>query len=310
MKEFASADYIAVKGGGFVHSYGSNTDSYLMYYSLFHIRLACAMGKKVVFMPNSFGPLINKSARSQALKVLKKCNVIFTRESISHNFLLSQGIKNSLTLDLGFYLEKKETNCFAFDKTKKYVAITVRPYRFPGDKDGKRKFENYLEAFVDFAKYLKRNHFEPIFVDHTLSENYHESDIECIKTITSKLDKDSFTIISNKDLSCRELKYLYSKMFATVGTRFHSVIFSISSMVPSIAVTYGGNKGQGIMKDLGLCDYSIDMGNCSSEQLISMFETLQNSYSQYLNKLSELSDSKEENRKQLINTLCNMDCFK
>src|SRR5690606_36968420 len=40
VKEFATADAIYVKGGGFIHAYGEKTAPYLMWYFLFYVRLA------------------------------------------------------------------------------------------------------------------------------------------------------------------------------------------------------------------------------------------------------------------------------
>ncbi|WP_320970563.1 hypothetical protein, partial [Bacteroides nordii] len=46
LEAFQESDAIFVKGGGFIHSFGSITDMYFSYYLLFHIRLALALGKK------------------------------------------------------------------------------------------------------------------------------------------------------------------------------------------------------------------------------------------------------------------------
>ncbi|SDM17193.1 hypothetical protein [Pedobacter antarcticus] len=49
VEEFHKAKTIFVKGGGFIHAYGEKTAPYLMWYFLFYVRLAKAMGKEVVF---------------------------------------------------------------------------------------------------------------------------------------------------------------------------------------------------------------------------------------------------------------------
>lgn len=269
-----------VKGGGFIHSSGKLTDSYTIYYLLFHILLAQSFRKPVYVMPNSFGPFQGFRVEWLVRKVLSRCELVTVRESISQKMLSDIGVESQLYPDLGFSLNKNErSNDELVELRKLYpnrelVAITARPYRFPGSSDPKTKYENYINNMVLFSKWLFENDYLPVFIDHTLSETTHESDKSCILEITSKLKNDEYSLIENKDYTSRDLKAIYSGFNYVVGTRFHSVIFALSESVPSIAITYGGNKGQGIMKDLGLADYAISMSEFDAEKAIQSFVKL------------------------------------
>jgi len=46
----------------------------------------------------------------------------------------------------------------------------------------------------------------------------------------------------------------------------------MSEGVPGIAITYGGNKGDGIMRDMNLSKYAIPISDLSFEILRSRFE--------------------------------------
>lgn len=59
-----------------------------------------------------------------------------------------------------------------------------------------------------------------------------------------------------------------------IGTRFHSVIFSQISRVPCLAVAYGGNKSQGIMAELDISEFVVDINAVSSEKLNVLFDEL------------------------------------
>ena len=71
-----------------------------------------------------------------------------------------------------------------------------------------------------------------------------------------------------------------------VGTRFHSVIFSLNVGVPSIAIAYGGNKGKGIMRVLGNDDFSIDMDKVRNDELVKVFKKLESERKNYLKNLT------------------------
>lgn len=262
LKIFTESSAVFVKGGGFLHANKSLTEIYKIYYFLFHIKLAIKMKKPVYIMPNSFGPFPFKLMRNMIRKTLTKCNCVFTRESISNQVLHGIGIDSLLFPDLGFFIEKSGItynydNCII--ETRKKVGITVRPYRFSSGKDARKLYEKYIETFTHFSIWLWQNNFIPIFIEHTLSSNSHENDGTAINDIISQLSNDTYIYISDKNYNCTDLKAIYSSLDYMIGTRFHSVIFSLSSNIPSIAISYGGNKGSGIMRDIGLEKYELSI---------------------------------------------------
>ena len=265
LAKFEESKAFFVKGGGFLHSVGKITDIYKIYYHVFHIILAESLNKPVYIMPNSYGPFNGLGVASLVCRVLKKCQLITTRESVSKEMLSKIGVRSEIFPDLGFYLKKSCRENIEIEKLRllypahKLVAITVRPYRFPESPNPGERYENYIENMIVFAKWLYDMGFLPVFIEHTLSYTMHENDGSCIAEIVKKLADNKYALIANQDYDCRDLKAIYSDFDYVVGTRFHSVIFALSENVPSIAITYGGNKGLGIMRDLGLEEYTIPM---------------------------------------------------
>jgi len=282
-KLFKKASTFFVKGGGFIHTYGGITALYYMYYSLFHIMLAHSLKKKVIIMPNSYGPFIGLGIKRMVKKTLSKCLLVTSRESISKNFIANElGLNIELYPDLAFSLSKRiNNNIKTLDvlnhfQDRRPIAITARPYRFPESSKINILYKSYIDSLRMMTKWLYANGYMPFFVEHTISDTIHESDIFCIEEITEGLDKKCYSIISNKSYDCRDLKAIYSNFDYIIGTRFHSVIFSISEFIPAIAITYGGNKGSGIMKDIGLSEYSIPIDKVSFEILKQKFISLVN----------------------------------
>ncbi|KAF3302247.1 hypothetical protein FPV21_01840 [Carnobacterium sp. PL12RED10] len=277
---FEEAESFFVKGGGFIHASGKITDPYTIYYSLYHIFLATALKKPVYVMPNSFGPFNGFGVKWMVQKALNNCKVVTVRESISKEMLNQINIDSTLSPDLGFKLEKGNKAILEVDNLKinfsdkKYVSITARPYRFPKSANPEKKYKDYINSMVKFSKWLNENGYLPVFVEQVLSETTHESDLTAIMEITSNLNENEFAIISNSSFDCRDIKNIYSEMNYTIGTRFHSVIFSLSEKIPSIAIEYGGNKGEGILKDIGLSEYGVPIEEINFEKLKEMFEKL------------------------------------
>src|SRR5690606_12214726 len=93
---------------------------------------------------------------------------------------------------------------------------------------------------------------------------------------------------------------VYSNLDFFVGTRFHSVIFSMTSCVPSIAIAYGGNKGRGIMQDFNLSEYVIHIDDVNKEDLLEMFLRLEQNKDLVIKTLQERVKTLENKRIETI----------
>lgn len=276
----STAKAVIVKGGGFIHSYGGMTAPYHIYYMLFHILLALKLGRPVVVMPNSFGPFEGLYVSKMTRSILGRCDAIFARESISARELGAL-LEHDVPVfpDLAFFLQQSQdskmrdyllSNGVPLDSTV-CVGITVRPYRFPKSEAPLDEYRSYVNAMSGFIEWLSDEGYHPVLVAHTLGPSVHEDDRVAIKDIVAKLRTTNYSIIDDQHLTCRDLKALYGQLDFLVGTRFHSVIFAMALGVPSLAIAYGGNKGQGIMGDIGLADYAVPIEGLSAPYLKSRF---------------------------------------
>lgn len=312
VNEFQEAESVFVKGGGFLHSYGPITDSYLMYFSTYHIRLALALGKKVIILPNSIGPLKNSVAKHIVLKCLRECALVTVRENISKKCLEDFGIDSKCFPDLGFYLKSTEHEMSSYLQKNgvptdaKKVVITLRPYRFSGSSNHDELYKNYVSGVKNLVDYLVESGYHITFIAHTLGPSSHENDSIAIKEVMNLLSSEtlsSVTFIEDFNLNCRDIEKIYSYYDYMVGTRFHSVIFSLNMYVPSIAISYGGNKGKGVMKDLGNSDFSIDMDKIQENTIVEMFKKLTNQKMEYIENLKVKRTCFDKERLAFVNTI-------
>ena len=309
-KEFKNMDLLIVKGGGFLHTYKRVTDIYYLYYSLFNIMLAHRLGKKVVIMPNSFGPFIGNFEKRIVKKVLNNCELIYAREDISRKYLQDLlGREVYLSPDLGFYIAPNESKVYdgasELSKSKKKVAITMRPYRFPEYSDGEERYKRYINEMYLVSKELIKKEYHPVFVAHTLGPSAHEDDRIALNEVIEKLKKDGITkeyysYIDEPNMNCFDITNFYSQVDYIIGTRFHSVIFAMTSLTPAIAISYSGHKTTGIMEDIGLEEYVVKIGEMDSKELLTKFTKLVAETETVKSKLSNYFSQCENYKKELV----------
>lgn len=310
VKEFATADAIYVKGGGFIHAYGEKTAPYLMWYFLFYVRLALKLQKKVVFFPNSYGPFEGLTVKDQVKSVFNKMDLVYAREHVSAQSLGDLlGKKIPLEMDLGFFLQKgsqseaeKVLAKYNLSKEDKIVGVTIRPWRFPGMKNSEELYENYIDSVVELTKYILGKGYKVALCNQSLGPNSHEDDRNAIKDVYNKVQHPNIIWI-NENLTCEVLKAVYSNFYFFVGTRFHSIIFSLTSIVPSIAIGYGGNKAKGIMGDFNLNEYVVQIHEVNTQQLINMFDSAIANYTDIQDKLKSSMSLVEDSRNRMINDI-------
>lgn len=312
-KEIKNCNSIFVKGGGFLHCGKGIAGWYKIFFCLFHIRLGLAFKKDVYVMPNSFGPINNGIARRMCSCVLKKCKVVYARETISYDYLKKQlDIKKAILMpDLGFSLQAKQNNMT--EKIKKDIllkangrqlfGITARPYRFDEVSSNSNTYYNYILSLVEFIKARQNEGMFPVLFEHVYSDNFNERDSIAISDIVSRLDEDSFFIVSERRLDCKEIAELYTINSFMVGTRFHSVIFSFNAAVPCIAITYGGYKGVGILRDIGINECGIPMNNISYNLLEHAYNYLVTNRKSIVTKINEYVCESKEKIKHIVEEL-------
>jgi colanic acid/amylovoran biosynthesis protein len=83
-------------------------------------------------------------------------------------------------------------------------------------------------------------------------------------------------IVVDDDYSPFILKEIYRRLWFLVGTRLHSVIFSLSSGVPAIALSYSPHKSEGVMDMVGLSDFVFPVDDLPLDACFKAVEQIYN----------------------------------
>ena len=309
-KLFLDTDAVVVKGGGFVHTYGKIEDLYYLWFNFYYLILAKRLSKKIIILPNSFGPIKGVLNKIFIKKIIDISDLVYSREDISKNVLTNIGCKNiNVAYDLGYYIrpsntfssKEKENTFNEIDETKNNIAITVRPYRFPNSLEPLIAYQNYINAIASFCE--KHPNYTFYFVVQVDGPSAHESDIIAINDVISKLSENVKYKVINLDFNCLEITKLYSKFKFVIGTRFHSIIFSQTVNIPGIAIAYGGNKTQGIMDKIGLGHYVVKIEDINVDKLDALFLDLVKGKDKYIDILFELRKKIDDDRNNMINKI-------
>lgn len=302
---FAGARIIVVKGGGAFHAFSSNAYwEYYLWYNTFHIILALALKKRVIVLPNSFGPFPGLRNKRVVRNAFSKVGWIAARESISAETLSKVICRDvSVKPDLGFYLKPRyslRVNKILQEWTgSEVIIITLRPWRFPENGNPDNAYRNYILSIVELINWAHSEGLRPIVVAHCLGPSAHEDDRYAIRTLSQFIEEKDVEIVDTEDMDCEEVAALYGAAFITVGTRFHSVIFSLAQGIPSIAIGYGGNKAKGILKDIGLENWHLPIEHAEGRSVVRMSQNLLTSMHQVKITLRNLQDNLENDRRTM-----------
>lgn len=172
-------------------------------------------------------------------------------------------------------------------------------------KDPEGLYKNYINSICDLIEYILSKGYKVALCNQSLGPNSHEDDRNAIKEVYNRISHQNIVWI-NENLTCETLKAIYSNFYFFVGTRFHSIIFSLTSNVPSIAIGYGGNKAKGIMGDFNLNEYVVQIHEINAQQLKAMFDSAICNYTKIQERLHASMRLVEESRMRMIDDIKNL----
>lgn len=274
-------------GGGYLRGKADFRSTVTLWLLVHQILLAKILGKPMILYAQSFGPFYGFVQKQLAKIAFSSTELILAREEKSLEFLKDLGVPNSkieLVADTAFLLEGEgdfsAKKYFGASCPEKIVGLTARQWL---DPLGQAKYERALRALI---LHIGAKGWGVLIIPQVTAEEHNDDDRIVGRRLMEGLGSDRVVNLE-ENLQHRQIKALYSDLDYLVGTRFHSVIFSLSAGVPAFAIEYE-HKTQGILKDLDLGEWFLFIDSVTPESLIGGFEKLINSKSytrDYLRKV-------------------------
>jgi len=246
-----------ILGGGGILQDSTSFRSLIYYLSL--INLMKFLNKKVILLNIGIGEIKREISKKLLLKTLKKCDLIIFRDEYSYNFF--DDLSNKfISSDSSFYLnfQKKEKEDLILVSLRYFKNLDLNKFKIFIDRLKEKislnfEFIVFSKEEIELAKYLNLNYF------------YSKNPVETIEKISTS-------------------KFL-------IGTRYHSIIFSILTETPFIGLIYD-IKVKNLIDDLGL--NNLIYPDDEVENWIEIF--IKN-----FNNRTEISKTISEKRNEFIN---------
>ncbi len=304
IREFLQSDVVISKGGSYITTQNNSVrQSLSLITMLFPFLLAKRYSKKMVIFSQSLGPVRGGFNKWLMHKALSSVSKIFLREDVCLNQYteikeLEKSVDISIIPDSAFYLEsetKLSKHPIKLDSKKFNVGFTIVDHAFKyieDENEKKAKIETYKYSLIETIKYLVAEHDADIHIfPQVIVANSHlgHNDVKIskeIERVCAEIGLGERVKYHYGDFNPMQLKDMYSLMDIFVGTRLHSVIFSLSNNVPSINISYHGTKSEGILKSVdGFEKNVISINEISPNSLIAMVTLLIKTRNQAIEKL-------------------------
>jgi colanic acid/amylovoran biosynthesis protein len=301
IEAYRDADLIITVGGGYIRANAGFNGTFVLVFILHPILFSYLLGKITIGYSQSIGPFSNLFQEKLASFVVRKMDAVIVREKISEELLKKWGIAQNVfvSVDSGFQFNTINSKNIKLEmgiqKSDMLVGVTVRQWLSTKAQD---KYEKDIAILLDYI--IEKYGAKVIFIPQVTVVNHNDDDRVCSKRVYDKMRYTDNVILLRDNFDHNTIKSIYAGLDYMIGTRFHSVIFSLTSKVPSIAIQYE-HKTRGIMRDLDLEEWVIDIDKTDSARLKNIFDDLVNKREKYVEKLSKNLDPYIKKAENTIN---------
>lgn len=274
VRMYEEADLIVPVGGGYIRGKSGVMSTMSLAVTLHPLVIGNILNKATVIYSQSVGPFANKIQASIAKVVLKRVRIIIVREDLSKDLLKQMGISRNVirSIDGGFAftsdIKKNLKNELNIPSQRIIVGVTVRKWLSAA---AQKRFEEEMAKFIDGI--IERYGVFVIFIPQVTSEFHGDDDRIASHDVWKHIKNRESAVVLTDSYDHRTIKAIYHNLDLMIGNRFHSVIFSLTSFVPSIAIEYE-HKTSGIMQDLVLNKWVIKMEDVTNQRLNDLFTDL------------------------------------
>lgn len=214
-------------------------------------------GKKVVLLPQAFGPFEIPRVRDAVRLIADHADLICARDLESYQYLVgAAGTRENIKMFPDF------TNILPGRLPEYFPAGQIRACLVPNTqmvvKTSDAVKDSYIPFFARCAQYLKDSGLNPFILLH---------DVPRDRTIAAEIKNASgFSLDIIEDENPLHLKGIIGSCQLLVGSRFHALISALSQGVPALATGWS-HKYEHLFKDYGCPEFLISNLDFEAEAL-------------------------------------------
>lgn len=252
----------------------------------FYVWLANFYGKKIFLYSPSAGPFKLKILNSIRKRMYKMFSVLCVREKYSKqnlHQLLGPKANIHLTADSAIQESIEPFNKKEYFKgtgleyeSKFIVAVTGNQYKYPGELNPSKQRAEFTECLKQCFKHLSKKRDCHFMFFPQLCGTIH-SDYEYHEYLANSLPLGVSWEIMSKEPDSDMHRKLFGMADFCIASRYHPQIFATTNGIPGIYICYE-HKQFGYLSDLGISDFSFDIRNIDTEQILMKIDEALNRY--------------------------------
>lgn len=246
--------------------------------------LALLLGKPLVLMPQTLGPLKNWFTGIIATQVLRRCTMTYARDSDSLDFgRRILGRKRALIdscYDVGFLIKAqirserlpKWFECR--EDSVPLVGVNISGLLYApacGYSQQKMFFlkADYPRLAKEIVEYFVKCGCRVMLTPHVFTDEKSESDLiascEVYKGLPAEIRSDVFVLEGEFDQ--HEIKAIIGMCDFFLGSRMHACIAALSQCVPAVGLAYS-RKFKGVFSSIGMDEMVVDLRNVDTDHVV------------------------------------------
>ncbi|MBW4480952.1 MAG: polysaccharide pyruvyl transferase family protein [Tildeniella torsiva UHER 1998/13D] len=209
-------------------------------------RKAKKMGKKVVLLPQAFGPFENPRKRSEFIKVLENADLVFARDPISYDHLINLSINSTnirMSPDFTNLVNGAVPGYFDLS-VKRACVIPNNRMLDKTSKETKNSYAHFLEYSIQF---LLDQRLNPFILLHDNSDRVLISHLKGVFGNQLEVVEEPNPLY---------VKGILGNCYLVIGSRFHGLISALSQGIPCIGTGWS-HKYQMLFQDYDCSSFLI-----------------------------------------------------
>lgn len=241
-----------------------------------HIEDWKKQGKKIILLPQAFGPFENKELISKVKTVIQNSDLIFARDRFSFKYL--QEVKASNIIhqrpDFTNLIDGIKPEYF----NKKNCEIAIIPNKKLINSGVFKNKIDYVHFLFELVVYFENNQMKPFFLVHE-----GHDDCELVELVNITFNKKYLIIIEDNPLL---VKGIIGLTKGVVTSRFHGLVSALTQAIPCLCIGWS-HKYEAVLEEYDHLYGLIDKNEINNKSFVKKLKLLVN----------------EKDRSQLIKTL-------
>lgn len=181
-------------------------------------------GKKVIFLPQAFGPFDNSKGREAMKEIIQYSDLIFARDPKSMSYLIELSKDTKIKMYPDFTVTLKGIIPDYIADYGKYVSIIPNSRML--NKTEYEVSEWYLRLLKNISKFLDKKEMPFIFLIHE-----DDKDKQIAEEVISDLGITAEIIEEQNPI---KIKGIIKNSHAVISSRFHGLVSALSQSIPSL----------------------------------------------------------------------------